>query len=242
MAELPGPGRPPGVQGPPPFPGVGIAIVAATLALMPTCRCPPPGKKLRARSERTASAAGRRAHMSIMDSIEKGFATRQLGRLQAGQPHARLVGPAERRSRCSTCGRLRDDLRQFNLYDTRGRARRRAPPGAEELPKYRTYDGSFQDPADPEMGKVGTRFGRNAPPDATAPEPMPQLMEPEPARGAHQPAQPRHFKPATTPERAGRLLDPVPEPRLVRPRRELPDELHRRAAARGRRAGPTATR
>jgi hypothetical protein len=41
VAELPGPGRGPGVHGPPPFPGVGLAIVAATLALTPDVPLPP---------------------------------------------------------------------------------------------------------------------------------------------------------------------------------------------------------
>src|SRR2546421_12455987 len=73
---------------------------------------------------------------------------------------------------------FRDELRSYNLYDTR------APNGdaaaTDDLPPYRTYDGSQTDPVDPQMGMVGTRFGRNAPPDATAPEQMPKLMQPSP--------------------------------------------------------------
>ena len=57
----------------------------------------------------------------------------------------------------------RDDLRVHNLYDTRAPAENGAPATRDDLPKHRTYDGSRQDPVDPEMGMVGTRFGRNAP-------------------------------------------------------------------------------
>jgi hypothetical protein len=41
VAHLKGPGRAPGAQGPPPFPGVGLAIVAATLAMTPDVPLPP---------------------------------------------------------------------------------------------------------------------------------------------------------------------------------------------------------
>jgi hypothetical protein len=92
---------------------------------------------------------------------------------------------------------FRDDLREYNLYDTR------APNGEPavapaDLPKYRTYDGSLQDPTDPLMGKVGTRFGRNAPSDATAPETMPGLMQPSPRDVSLKLLNRDTFKPATT--------------------------------------------
>src|SRR6266852_5498222 len=116
--------------------------------------------------------------MGVMDQIERGFGLvnstvfRQVNRAldwwQLPTPVALLNLRA-----------YRDDLRQFNLYDTRAPSNG-APPKAEDLPKYRTYDGSFQDPLDPEMGMVGSRFGRNAPPDATAPEQLPRLVEPSP--------------------------------------------------------------
>ena len=93
----------------------------------------------------------------------------------------------------------RDDLREFNLYDTR------APSNGEtvealidSLPKHRTYDGSLQDPFDPEMGRVGTRFGRNAPTDATAPEEMPQLLSPSPREVSRSLLHRDSFKPATS--------------------------------------------
>ncbi len=54
---------------------------------------------------------------------------------------------------------LRDELREYNLYDTRAPSGNGGGVPVEELPKHRTYDGSYQDPVDPEMGMVGTRFG-----------------------------------------------------------------------------------
>ncbi len=92
---------------------------------------------------------------------------------------------------------LRDDLRQFNLYDTNDTDKPEVVP-REELPKYRTYDGSFQDPTNPNMGRVGSRFGRNAPVEATAPEPMPRFMEPNPREVSRRLLTRDTFKPATT--------------------------------------------
>jgi hypothetical protein len=91
---------------------------------------------------------------------------------------------------------FRDDLRELNLYDTRGTNGQPLP--IDKLPKYRTYDGSLQDPMDPEMGMVGTRFGRNAPVDATAPEEMPRLMQPSPREVSTKLLYRDSFKPATT--------------------------------------------
>src|SRR5919201_1642500 len=81
---------------------------------------------------------------------------------------------------------FRDDLRRLNLYE-----------GAA-LPKYRTYDGSMQDPHNPTMGMVGTRFGRNAPPGTTLPEPMPRFMEPSPREVSRRLLLRDVFKPATS--------------------------------------------
>ena len=78
----------------------------------------------------------------------------------------------------------RDDLRVSNLYDTRPPANGTTVP-LDDLPKYRTYDGSRQDPIDPRMGMVGSRFGRNAPTDATAPEPPELQMQPSPREVAN---------------------------------------------------------
>jgi hypothetical protein len=94
---------------------------------------------------------------------------------------------------------FRDDLRHYNLYDTRAPAENGEGPQTHEgLPKYRTYDGSKQDPMDPEMGMVGSRFGRNAPAEATAPETMPQLMRPSPREVSTRLLNRDTFKPATS--------------------------------------------
>jgi heme peroxidase len=91
----------------------------------------------------------------------------------------------------------RDDLRESNLYDTRPPSNGSAIP-LEELPKYRTYDGSYQDPTDPEMGMVGSRFGRNAPPEATAPESSERQLEPSPRDVSLRLLRRDTFKPATS--------------------------------------------
>jgi hypothetical protein len=91
----------------------------------------------------------------------------------------------------------RDDLRQSNLYDTRPPSNGTSIP-LDELPKYRTYDGSYQDPTDPEMGMVGSRFGRNAPPEATAPESPERRLEPSPREVSLRLLRRDTFKPATS--------------------------------------------
>src|SRR5947209_19321103 len=68
---------------------------------------------------------------------------------------------------------FREDLREFNLYDTEFVEQNGGSSGAavvSEPPPYRTYDGSQTDPENPIMGKTGTRFGRNVPPDVTYPD------------------------------------------------------------------------
>jgi len=95
----------------------------------------------------------------------------------------------------------REELRQYNLYDTRAPAQNGGnggPVAPEDLPKYRTYDGSRQDPADAEMGSVGSRFGRNSPTDLTAPEQMPRLMEPSPRTVSQRLLTRDAFQPATS--------------------------------------------
>src|SRR3954452_24256345 len=98
----------------------------------------------------------------------------------------------------------RDELRNYNLYDTRaaqngdGADGAGSPTSLEDLPKHRTYDGSRQDPVDPEMGMVGSRFGRNAPAEATSPEQMPRLMQPSPRTVSERLLTRDTFKPATT--------------------------------------------
>ncbi|MFI0976341.1 peroxidase family protein [Streptomyces sp. NPDC021093] len=74
---------------------------------------------------------------------------------------------------------LRTQMVRHNLFDAYTPAERAGrAPGS--LAPYRSYDGSGYDPHDTEMGRSGTRFGRNMPPDAGAPETMPQLLTPSP--------------------------------------------------------------
>jgi hypothetical protein len=91
----------------------------------------------------------------------------------------------------------RDDLRELNLYDTEER-NGGAAVALEDLPKHRTYDGSKQDPLDPRMGQVGTRFGRNVDPTATPPESPEQMMEPNPREVSLRLLRRDTFKPATS--------------------------------------------
>ena len=135
--------------------------------------------------------------MGLMDLIERGFsevnstAFRQVNRVrewwQLPLPAALLNLRA-----------YRDDMRQMNLYDTRAPANGdQAEKVLERLPKHRTYDGSLQDPNDPEMGQVGTRFGRNTPSDVQ-PEQMPELMTPSPREVSQKLLYRDSFKPAET--------------------------------------------
>jgi Animal haem peroxidase len=94
---------------------------------------------------------------------------------------------------------FREDLRQFNLYDTEspvgngdGSVATVAPP-----PPYRTYDGSQTDPENPKMGKTGMRFGRNMPPEATLPEEQ-SMLDPSPREVSTHLLNRDSFKPATT--------------------------------------------
>ena len=67
-------------------------------------------------------------------------------------------------------GSFRDVLRRDNLIDTETRE---APPGPRPVPPrptpeqraFRTYDGSYNDLSDPQMGAIGAAFGRNVPAD-----------------------------------------------------------------------------
>lgn len=80
----------------------------------------------------------------------------------------------------------RDDMRQLNLYDTEdGGTTTEAPP---ELPRYRTYDGSLQDPTDPRMGMVGTAVRPQHRPRRHPARVADRAARPQSARG--QPAAP----------------------------------------------------
>ena len=135
--------------------------------------------------------------MDVMGTIEKGFGKvnstvfRQVNRVTDWWNLPTPLGLLNLRG-------LRDDLRESNLFDTRAPANGDAPPTTDALPNHRTYDGSHQDPTDPDMGKAGTRFGRNAPTESTEPEPLPQRMEPNPREVANRLLLRDSFKPATS--------------------------------------------
>jgi heme peroxidase len=76
---------------------------------------------------------------------------------------------------------LRDTLRRENLYDT-GRGQSGGPPASdhEDYLGARTRDGMFNDLNDPQMGTIGSRFGRNVPLRYTYREPPEALLEPNP--------------------------------------------------------------
>jgi hypothetical protein len=79
---------------------------------------------------------------------------------------------------------FRDRLRQQNLHDTaqlphNGQEPAPTPDPEQKHIAFRTADGSFNDLEHPEMGMVGTRFGRNVPVSATHGEPE-NLMTPNP--------------------------------------------------------------
>jgi hypothetical protein len=92
---------------------------------------------------------------------------------------------------------LRKDLRGSNLYDAREDVEPTMAP-ADDLPPYRTYDGSKQDPYDPLMGTVGSRFGRNMPHEQTAGEFGERLMTPSPREVSRTLLRRDQFQPATT--------------------------------------------
>ncbi len=90
---------------------------------------------------------------------------------------------------------LRTRLRERNLYDTgAGGSLRAAPGGATAV---RNPDGSYNDPAQPEMGMVGARFGRNVPLEHTYPEPQAKLLDPNPRIVSRELLTREEFVPAT---------------------------------------------
>ena len=92
---------------------------------------------------------------------------------------------------------LRTRLRQRNLYDTGTvDSVSRLTSGQRHL-RTRTLDGSYNDLADPAMGAIGARFGRNVPVDRTHPEPLPQLLEPNPRVVSRELLTRTEFQPAT---------------------------------------------
>ena len=93
---------------------------------------------------------------------------------------------------------LRTRLRQKNLHDTRTGAS--VPPPGSDGSRYltaRTLDGSYNDLDDPAMGAIGARFGRNVPLERTYPEPLPDILEPNPRLVSRELLTRERFQPAT---------------------------------------------
>jgi len=91
---------------------------------------------------------------------------------------------------------LRTRLRKENLYDT-GEGGAVAPPSDWRERTERTVDGSWNDLSSPSMGMIGGRFGRNVPIARTFPDPLPQLLEPNPRVVSRELLTRDEFKPAT---------------------------------------------
>ncbi len=98
--------------------------------------------------------------------------------------------------------KFRENLRQNNLHDTS------QLPDKEKLPKpvpdpegrhltTRTFDGSFNDLDHPEMGMIGSRFGRNVPLEDAYPDEK-NLMNPNPRIVSQALMTRDEFIPATT--------------------------------------------
>jgi len=92
---------------------------------------------------------------------------------------------------------LRMILRRQNLFDTSGTeiawGPERPPPGPRSM--VRTSDGTGTDPAHPEMGSAGTRFGRNVPIADTFPR---DVLTPNPRTVSIELLARKEFLPATT--------------------------------------------
>ena len=90
---------------------------------------------------------------------------------------------------------LRLRLRERNLFDTGAGgavAAQNGGPYDQRLP-----DGSYNDLDAPAMGMIGARFGRNVPLEHTYPEPLPQLLEPNPRVVSRELLTREEFIPAT---------------------------------------------
>jgi hypothetical protein len=90
---------------------------------------------------------------------------------------------------------LRMRLRDRNLHDT-GAGGAVAPENGAPYDR-RLPDGSWNDLGTPAMGMIGARFGRNIPLEHTYPEPLPQLLEPNPRVVSRELLTREEFIPAT---------------------------------------------
>ena len=98
--------------------------------------------------------------------------------------------------------KFRRNLRENNLHDTsqlptKGDVPIPTPSPDKSHLKYRTADGSFNDPETPAMGMAGTRFGRNVPVKETYPDEA-KLMTPNPRVISRKVMTRDEFQPAST--------------------------------------------
>lgn len=96
---------------------------------------------------------------------------------------------------------VRNILRQQNLHDTTQLPSAEStplPPWQASFRAARTADGSYNDLDRPEMGRAGSRFGRNVPIESTYPEPWPGVMSPNPRTVSRELMTRHEFQPATT--------------------------------------------
>jgi hypothetical protein len=96
---------------------------------------------------------------------------------------------------------LRNQLREQNLYSTDDRSRDTAPSEDPNVADYlgaRTLNGTYNDVGEPLMGSLGSRFGRNVPPEYTYPEEPAQLLDPNPRLISRRLLTRDRFQPATT--------------------------------------------
>ena len=95
---------------------------------------------------------------------------------------------------------LRHRLQSENLHDT-GVPKGDAVATAGRNPRYetaRSFDGTYNDLANPRMGSVGTRFGRNIPLERSYPEEPPRVLQPSPRVVSRELMTRHQFLPATT--------------------------------------------
>src|SRR5438093_9307012 len=78
-----------------------------------------------------------------------------------------------------TLAGIRMKLRRENLFDTSGVTLPWAPAPLPDGPRplTRSADGTYNDLSRPDMGSVGTAFGRNVPPEETYPK---DILTPNP--------------------------------------------------------------
>lgn len=99
---------------------------------------------------------------------------------------------------------LRDELREANLTDTRipGDPTRSSAvtveTAPEQLRRFRSADGAYNDLSDPDMGRAGTRFARNVPLADSWPDGDPEIMSPSPREISRRLMRRETFTPATS--------------------------------------------